>query len=350
MFKPTPSLNSRLEARLRGWRGPAVGILRRENKRTDPLALDPPFAEVPHCETQRALPAEKAYAMMGLPMPDILEMRGGTRRAVEKEDVLLGERVRGVGKAEPQPLELSITRSARNTRPQGPYRRRVGNAEMTAVPKVNPMRYKPPATNHWRHSIYAYNKETIKNLPSTTANSTRLVRAYLNMVPKEHYAQQILTGTTPADAAAIESTSASTVVANAGTEAAEANSSKPTGSVGKAKSSDLESMSPEDQVKAIASARADFEKVNRIKYKEHKTDATRVFISDRGYVNKGMIRQDALGKISRRMQPKTAFHYPYRAVQDASSQITFKHWRGGIGVSVHVHEGEEEEKPQRRRA
>lgn len=347
MFKPTPSLNSRVEARLRGWRGPAVQILRREVKRTDPYALNPPFADLPACETSRALPVERAHEMMGLPMQDILDMRGGTRRPVERDDLLHWERARGLEHGELKEVECGIAKASQKTRPQGPYRLRLGAAEVGAVPKVNPARYKPPATNYWRHSIYAYNKQTIKNLPATTMNANRMVRAYFNMIPKEEYAQELLSGATPGDQAAVAAANANPEGSQPTSADSTATPAKP--SEGKPSPSDMASMSPEDKAKAVAAARGEFERANRVKLREHKTTETRVYISDRGYTNKGMIRQDVLGKISQRMQPKTTFHYPYRAMQDAAAQITYKHWRGGVGVSVYVHEGQPEVKALRKR-
>lgn len=109
MFKPTPSLGSRLEARLKGWRGPAVNILRAESKFTDPIALAPPFSDLPRVEPRNGLPAERAYKMMGLPMEDILEMRGG-RREIEADDVITVHRLPKSEEQDMADLQLGIAK------------------------------------------------------------------------------------------------------------------------------------------------------------------------------------------------------------------------------------------------
>lgn len=115
MFKPTPALHARVEARLRGWRGPAIKTLRSETKATDPLALKPAFNDAPHVEPENGLSVENAYKMMGLPMADILEMRGG-RRAVEREDVLPESRIPRYGEPQLEPLDLGIARQKQKIR------------------------------------------------------------------------------------------------------------------------------------------------------------------------------------------------------------------------------------------
>ena len=112
-FKPTPSLKSRVEARLRGWRQPAVKTLRQESKRTKPIALDPAFHHVPQWEPRKGLPAEQAHEMMGLPMEELLGRRGSPRRDVEKADVVQTTRLPQPRDEPPkvQELELSVARA-----------------------------------------------------------------------------------------------------------------------------------------------------------------------------------------------------------------------------------------------
>jgi hypothetical protein len=109
MFKPTAILEKRSEARLRGWRAPAIGLLRDQTKRTDPLALAPAFKYVPHAEPRRGLPVETAHKMMGLPMSDILDMRG-SRRTVEEGDVVQMARIPRYCQPELEELQLGIAR------------------------------------------------------------------------------------------------------------------------------------------------------------------------------------------------------------------------------------------------
>lgn len=109
MFKPTPRLASRVEARLKGWRGPAVGVLRDETKFTDPIVLSPPFNHVLRANPRNGLPVDKAHKMMGLPMEELLEMRGG-RREVEQEDVVAIEKMPRFGEPEHEELELGVAR------------------------------------------------------------------------------------------------------------------------------------------------------------------------------------------------------------------------------------------------
>lgn len=172
------------------------------------------------------------------------------------------------------------------------------------------MRYRPPATSYWRHSIYTYNKNATKYLPATTINANKLIRSYLNTVPSK--ASTSLDRASPSkEAGAAEITPAE----------------KPTATASAASSSRIH----------------DFEEKNRLIFQEHKTSGSRLYVSDRGYRGKDIIRQDILGKISPRMQLKSAFHYPYKDIQAAAPQITYKHYRDGVGISVHVHEGVEEE-------
>ncbi|KAF2099040.1 hypothetical protein NA57DRAFT_76276 [Rhizodiscina lignyota] len=325
-FKPTPALGSRVEARLRGWRTPAVKILRQESKRTDSVVLDPAFNHVPQWEPRQALSVEEAYKMMGLSMEEVLAMRGGTRRKVEREDVLPMSRMPEPRDEIPQveDLELSVAKAAQRRPSPGPFRPVEDRRLLPIAQKVNSMRYKPPATSYWRHSIYAYNKNTTKNLPSTTVNANKLIRAYFNMVPK--------TASTSTDPA-----SSSKEAGPAGITPAE----KPTATESAAEASEKTAKKGRKTIK-------DVEEENRLKLQEHKTSGSRIYVSDRGYRSKGMIRQDVLGKISMRMQPKGTFHYPYRDVQAAAPQITYKHYRDGVGISVHVHEGVEEETTSRR--
>lgn len=112
-FKPTRALQARTEARLRGWRQPAVRLLRQEVKRTDPTVLNPAFTNVAVTEPRKGMPAEEAYRKMGLPMEEVLAMRGGTRRGVEKEDVVQTSRLPQPREEPPEvgELELSVARA-----------------------------------------------------------------------------------------------------------------------------------------------------------------------------------------------------------------------------------------------
>jgi len=51
--------------------------------------------------------------------------------------------------------------------------------------KVNPARWKPPATSYWTHSVYCYNKNTTKTFPVTADITRKTLRAYFNMLPRD---------------------------------------------------------------------------------------------------------------------------------------------------------------------
>jgi hypothetical protein len=56
------------------------------------------------------------------------------------------------------------------------------NVEATSR-KTNSARWKPPSTSYWTHSVYHYNKSTIKALPITAGVTRKILRAYFNMLP-----------------------------------------------------------------------------------------------------------------------------------------------------------------------
>lgn len=46
-------------------------------------------------------------------------------------------------------------------------------------------RHYPPATKEWFNSIYAYNKNTFKSLPSADKFVLRFIRSYFNMFSRK---------------------------------------------------------------------------------------------------------------------------------------------------------------------
>lgn len=239
-----------------------------------------------------------------------------------------------------------------------PYRPRVVRSAVREVREHATIGYKPPSTSYFRHSIYSYNKNAEKVLPCTTVNANKLIRAYFNMEPSQRYAE-LLAGSTQS-----QSTEDPT-----GDQLPQSNSQRleddlvkelqELGSGSSFEQSVAEVEGPwrepsikeqlsklhkgeteaEDKAKAMTNVRQKYERDVKRRIKEHKTRRDRIYVSDRGYTHKGLLRQDILGKISQRMQPKTAFHYPYKALQEKQPQITYKHYRDGVGISVHVHEG-----------
>src|SRR5690242_18000446 len=131
MFAPTRSLQKRVEARLRGFRWPAIKILRQAIARVDPAARSRPF-DVPRVEPLRNLSTEMAWGMADLPL-------------------------------------RIWTRESRWIVPT-----RIGGAA----------RYIRPETECWAHSVYKYNKSAIKTLSATTTTVAKGCSTYLNMMPR----------------------------------------------------------------------------------------------------------------------------------------------------------------------
>jgi hypothetical protein len=51
---------------------------------------------------------------------------------------------------------------------------------------TKPAGWKPPATSYWTHSVYRYNKNSIKGLPVMADVTRKTLRAYFNMLPRDH--------------------------------------------------------------------------------------------------------------------------------------------------------------------
>lgn len=238
-----------------------------------------------------------------------------------------------------------------------PYRPHPKKNYHTQHPVAPLVGYRPPSTTYYRHSVYTYNRNTEKVLPATTANANKMIRAYFNMEPSERYAEllagQVESREDPEGDQLPESTSNKSMNALAkrfqqlseeerferSIADEEGPWREPSVKEQLAKLHKGES-EVEDVAKAMVDVRQKYERDVKRKIRLHKTKEARIYVSDRGYANKGMIRQDIQGKISQRMQPRAAFHYPFKALQEKQPQITYKHYRDGVGVSVHVYEGQ----------
>ena len=51
----------------------------------------------------------------------------------------------------------------------------------TKVAEVGKIKYLPSYSKEWSNTIYSYNKNTLKNLPSNYANVNKIIQSYFNL-------------------------------------------------------------------------------------------------------------------------------------------------------------------------
>ena len=167
MFKPTLPLKKRVAQRLRGFRGPAIRILRKAIANIHPRARVKPFA-VPHVEPSRNLTFSEAWPLPGCPHPLGFLHPWEEHRVLRTKDDFIGARLREALYRVP-------------IHPTAVHQSSGDATAMVGSRGVKPSRYKPSATVYWSHSIYRYNKAAISSLPPLTRAVSKLLRVYLNM-------------------------------------------------------------------------------------------------------------------------------------------------------------------------
>lgn len=178
MFRSSPILQKRIEKRLRGYRTPAYRILQSAIKSIHPTARrtrrigDPPLQSLYTSEWGCLLPP-----------PGQEESRSSNRKASYNGTIQYLALQDGLNKTNvPDILKKYIEKgSPARTRQLLVFNQCRSPPFTPAVEGA--FGYSPPATEQWSHSIYAYNKSSIKSLPATALNARRLLKAYFNMTP-----------------------------------------------------------------------------------------------------------------------------------------------------------------------
>ncbi|KAF1815493.1 hypothetical protein P152DRAFT_455212 [Eremomyces bilateralis CBS 781.70] len=282
MFKPSPILQKRTPVRLKGFRRPALRLLRAAEVSMHPLATMEDLG-VPHIQPTRGQSNHDAWKKLGHPIVAIQRRAGLTvvHQGAGSGDPAENTQLARLGATERiwSPREQQLREEGKADLVDVPaiarkkQKRRTGheivpleNATQRPRPRTNPGRYKPPATLYWQHSIYTYNKASMKPLPATTRNATKMLRGFITRYPKD------LDGVL--DALRTENSRARTPL--------------------------------------------------------------RAYLSDRSSPRTDML-PSLIGVIS--MLGKGGFLYPWRAMQSLAPEITFKHYNGGrVGIQTFVYD------------
>jgi hypothetical protein len=204
MLQQTLSLQSRVEQRLRGFRTPSLRILRKALAGIDSATLVKPLT-VPYSEPPSGLSTLAAWKKLNIPLASIIEHRkaANTRWQSLNNSWSQDAPPATFGMCKPErPVSIFMSLLPSNADPNnsilallhleqpsgvrsdGPFSLTESRLEVGSK-KTNPARWKPSSMSYWTHSVYRYNKSTIKALPVTTDSTRKILRAYFNMLPRD---------------------------------------------------------------------------------------------------------------------------------------------------------------------